>query len=105
MSDDPVSDDPVEGASHQFERTAMAHWRTTFAAAVVALLIVRQSDDGVERVAAVVGALGGLLTIAAIGFVRHAALHRADARVRPFAIAGIAAALVVMEVVAVIVVV
>jgi Domain of unknown function (DUF202) len=60
----------------QFERTTLAWWRTMLLTIVVALLIVRQSDPGVERWVAGVG-IGTCLVVAlAVAAMRVAQLQR-----------------------------
>ena len=81
----------------QYERTALAHWRTMLAATAVGLLTVRQSEQGSERVIATVGVAVALLVLGAVAFVRQAALHRGQARMRHRAMAGVLAALVLLQ--------
>ena len=89
----------------QYERTALAHRRTMLATIVAGLLIIRQSDPGADRVIALIGALGALLTVGGVGFRRQAALQRGQAAVRSGSIAAIVVALVTLQVVALVVVV
>lgn len=103
MSDE-APDDPEDGTGRQFERTALAHWRTVLAAAVVGLLIIRQSDAGGERVAATVGALAGLLGIALAGIARQEELRHQSVAGAHRVVAGIVAGLAVMQAAALVVV-
>jgi hypothetical protein len=52
-------------AGLQAERTVLAHWRTALATVVVALLMVRQSATGAERVAAVILAAMAVVVVSA----------------------------------------
>lgn len=88
----------------QYERTALAHWRTMLAAAVVGLLIVRQSEQGAERVIATIGVAGALLVLGAAGFRRQSALHRGEAPARHRTMAGVLTALVVLQAIGLVVV-
>jgi hypothetical protein len=100
-----VSDaEPLDGGT-QYERTGLAHWRTMLATIVAGLLIIRQSDPGAERVIALVGGLGALLTIGGVGLRRQAALQRGESTVRSGSFVAIVVALVVLQVVALVVVV
>ena len=93
-----------ESGGLQYERTALAHWRTMLAAAAVGLLIVRQSEQGAERVIATLGVATALFVLGAIGFLRQAALHHGRAPARHRTMAGVLAALVVLQVTGLVVV-
>ncbi len=95
---------PEPDGGLQYERTAMAHWRTMLAAAIAGLLIVRQSDPGAERAIAVIGVAAALLMLGTVGFRRQAALHRAEAPARHREMAGVVIGLLVMQTIAVFVV-
>ena len=94
---------PDEDGGRQFERTALAHLRTMLAAALVGLLIVRESGEGVERVVAITGAVVGVLGAVAAGFARHEALHRRSVAGGQ-AVVAIVAAVGLLQVVALVVV-
>jgi len=96
--------EPLDGGL-QYERTALAHWRTTLATVVCGMLIIRQADGGAERVVAWAGTIGALVTVASVGFRRRVALQRGHAEVRTASIAAIMLALVTLQVVALVVVV
>jgi len=96
--------EPLDGGL-QYERTALAHWRTTLATVVCGMLIIRQADGGADRVVAWAGSLGALVTIGSVGFRRRVALQRGQAEVRTASIAAIVVALVTLQVVAIVVVV
>jgi len=96
--------EPLDGGL-QYERTALAHWRTTLATIVCGMLIIRQADGGADRVVAWAGALGALVTVGGVGFRRRVALRRGDAEVHTASIAAIVLALLTLQVVALVVVV
>jgi uncharacterized membrane protein YidH (DUF202 family) len=95
------SSEPDEDGGLQFERTALAYWRTALAAALAGLLIVRQTSGGLERVVGTVGAVAGVSVIIGIGFARQEALARRSAHLRHRMTGGIVAALVLLQVIAV----
>jgi hypothetical protein len=84
----------------QFERTALAYWRTALAACVAGLLIVRQTHGGGERVAGTIGAVAAVIVIVGIGFLRQEALARRSPHLRHRMTGGIVAALLLMQVIA-----
>ena len=84
----------------QFERTALAYWRTALAASVAGLLIVRQTTGGLERVLGTVGAVAAVAVIIGIAFLRQEALAHRSAHLRHRMTGGIVAALLVMQAIA-----
>ena len=104
MSERSVGNEPPQDRGLQFERTALAYWRTSLASTVAGLLIVRQTHRG-DRVVGTVAAVAATLVIIGIAFVRQETLARRSAHLRHRMTAGIVAALLVMQVVAVVLVV
>ena len=91
-------------AGLQAERTVLAHWRTGLAAVVVALLILRQASAGAERavVAAATGAALALLAVAVSRRQRRLVEGRTAASVPT--VVGIAVAVAVLQLAALVVV-
>jgi hypothetical protein len=94
---------PVSEA-RQAERTVLAHWRTELAAVAVTGLIARQAGHGVERVVVVI--VGGLALIGMIwiGWLRQRRLAQPDPTAAPHVVALTVAALLVLQVLALVVV-
>ena len=92
-------------AGLQAERTVLAHWRTELAAAVVAMLILRQASSGGER-AAIAVATGVAVTVLAVaGYRRQRRLVAGATEASPRTVVGIAVAVVLLQVAALVVVV
>jgi hypothetical protein len=100
-------DEPAALIEHgrQAERTVLAHWRTQLAAAVVAMLMVRQAAPGWQRwaVAIAVAAAVGVVVVSAVRRQRRLLGGATDAD--PVTVRAIAAAIAVLQLVAIAVVI
>jgi putative membrane protein len=90
----------------QPERTALAHVRTVLSLVVVAMLIVRQADDGTERVVAALLAAAAVVvaTIASLARQRELRAMRVGHPSSPLELGALTVAIAVLQVLALVVV-
>jgi hypothetical protein len=91
-------------AGLQAERTVLAHWRTALATVVVAVLMVRQSATGTERVVAAILAAMAVVVVSTAMIRRQRGLAAGHVTASSGTVVAVTAAVVALQLGAVIVV-